>query len=260
MYEELGDLVDRDVIEKALDEYLSQRYAFTPAPPGPKRHLALLYIRRGMVTRRVLLPAAGVAALVWVGFAGVEMLQRQAVEREAEAARTRVERLATFETEVDRLHAATLAVAIEDLALARVAALRRSAEAQLAAGNAEGLGETVRRSEALYNLVATEAEIVVTGGVWRQSNDDPDIRNYYLLVRALDGDGRQVSFAIRHEEEGITAWVREWGERVPKEIYDRVGADKQDNGIIDDEHFGLKRLGFVTAERRYENLGQITEW
>ena len=30
MYEELGDLVDAEVIEKALDEYLSQRYAFTP--------------------------------------------------------------------------------------------------------------------------------------------------------------------------------------------------------------------------------------
>ena len=52
----------------------------------------------------------------------------------------------------------------------------------------------------------------------------------------------------------------QWAERVPKEAYDRVGADRRDNGIIDDERFGFKRRGFVTAERRYEDLGQITEW
>ena len=79
MYEELGDLVDRHVIERALDEYLSQRYAFTPVPPGLKTRLALLYVKRGWVARRVLLPAGGMAALVWAGFAGVEMLQRQAL-------------------------------------------------------------------------------------------------------------------------------------------------------------------------------------
>lgn len=64
MYEELGDLVDAEVIEKALDEYLAQRYAFSPSPSGLGKRLALLYIRRGWVAKRVLLPAAGIAAVV----------------------------------------------------------------------------------------------------------------------------------------------------------------------------------------------------
>lgn len=64
MYEELGDLVGTRTIERALDQYLSQRYAFTPARPGLRRNLALLYIRRGWIAKRVLVPTAAVAALV----------------------------------------------------------------------------------------------------------------------------------------------------------------------------------------------------
>ena len=360
MYEELGDLVDRHVIERALDEYLSQRYAFTPVPRSLKTRLALLYVRRGRVARRVLLPAGGVAALVWAGFAGVEMLQRQALAREVEtvrveaaavrtayeqsvddlealtargtppdlpaaetdafaadvaeagrllgtvaavldpigdaavrddlvrgslddihagtdraredlrlarieieAAGARVERhdrLAAYGTDVARLHAAVLGDAIEDLARERADQLRRSADAQLAARDADGLGETRRRLEDLHALVVAEFEIVVTGGVWRRLDSDPDVRNDYLVVEARTADGLRIPVTITSEEYGTTDQVLEWGERVPRDVYDRVGADKQDNGIIDDERFGFKRRGYVTAERRYEDIGQITEW
>ena len=360
MYEELGDLVDRHVIERALDEYLSQRYAFTPVPRSLKTRLALLYVRRGWVVRRVLLPAGGVAALVWAGFAGVEMLQRQALAREVEtvrveaaavrtayeqsvddlealtargtppdlpaaetdafaadvaeagrllgtvaavldpigdaavrddlvrgslddihagtdraredlrlarieieAAGARVERhdrLAAYGTDVARLHAAVLGDAIEDLARERADQLRRSADAQLAARDADGLGETRRRLEDLHALVVAEFEIVVTGGVWRRLDSDPDVRNDYLVVEARTADGLRIPVTITSEEYGTTDQVLEWGERVPRDVYDRVGADKQDNGIIDDERFGFKRRGYVTAERRYEDIGQITEW
>ena len=360
MYEELGDLVDRYVIERALDEYLSQRYAFTPVPPGLKTRLALLYVRRGWVARRVLLPAGGVAALVWAGLAGVEMLQRQALAREVETVRVeaaavraayeesvddlealtargtpldlppaegdafaanlaeagrllgtvaemldpvrdavarddpvdgslddlraetegargnlqrvraeigaagarieRHDRLAAYGADVARLHAAVLADAVEDVARDRAAELQRDADVQLAARDADGLGETRQRYQDLHGLLVAEFEIAVTGGVWRQSNDDPDVRNYYLVVEARAGDGQRLLLTIRNEETGRTASVFEWGERVPKEIYDRVGADRGDNGIIDDGHFGFKRRGFVTAERRYEDIGQITEW
>ena len=360
MYEELGDLVDRHVIERALDEYLSERYAFKPVPPGLKTRLALLYVRRGWVARRVLLPAGGVAALVWAAFAGVEMLQRQALAREVEtvrneavavraaydrsvddlealtargtppdlppaeadafaanlaeagrllgtvavmldpigaavarsdrvdgslddvraetesargglqrvqaeiaAAGARVERhdrLAAYGADIARLHAAILADAVEDVARDGAAQLQRDADAQLAARDADGLDETRQRYRELHDLLVAEYEIVVTGGVWRESNDDPDIRNYYLVVEARTGDGAPVLLAIRNEETGRTASVVEWGERVPQETYDRVGADRRDNGIIDDERFGFKRRGFVTAERRYADLGQITEW
>ena len=86
------------------------------------------------------------------------------------------------------------------------------------------------------------------------------MRNHYLRVQAVSTDGGRLEVTVRNEEDGTTARVTEWGERVPQEVYDRIAADRQDNGIIDDDDFGFKRRGFVTAERRYEDLGQITRW
>ena len=285
MYEELGDLVDAEVIEKALDEYLSQRYAFTPPSPGLGKRMALLYIRRGRVAKRVLLPAAGIAAVVWGGFAGVGMMERRALESDAERLRAEVAgletsretglseieallargtpdglppadvgaftsdlgaaesrlrdvagtlgpitedasredltradidelrrrvsfvesdlgaarneisgagalverhaRLRALEPEITGLHAAVLAEAVEDLALERAAGLRRSADAQLVARDADGLEETARDYRQLHQQVGSEYEIVIVGGVWRFHTELDGVRNYYLRVQAI---------------------------------------------------------------------------
>lgn len=360
MYEELGDLVDSETIEKALDDYLSQRYAFTPAPPGVGRSLALLYIRRGWIAKRVLLPAALGAGLIWGSIAGAGMMSERAFARDLqslrgeltdigaaraaelaeldallsqgtppdlpasdadeftaslaaagvqlstvgealgpiarEAAREdlarpdldrlrerttaaegdlelaragigragatleRHARLAALETEVVRLHAAVLAQAAEDLVREQAADLARESESRIADRDVEGLDDAARRFQDLLATVSTEYRIVVTGGVWRYPDRSPDVRNHYLLVQALGPDGEPVTVTIRSEETGETRRVRQWGERVPQEVYDRVAADRRDNGIIDDEEFGFKRRGFVTSERRYADIGQITEW
>ena len=360
MYEELGDLVDTEVIEKALDEHLAQRYAFTPPPAGLGKRLATLYIRRGWVAKRVLLPAAAVVAVVWGGVVGAGMMEQRALKADADRLRVEVAglaatresgldeiaallsggtppdlppadveafrsglasaerrleqvaatlapladeaardgltrtaiddlrrrttfvesdlgavrndvseagalverhvRLGTLEPEIAGLHAAVLAEAVEDLAFERAAGLRRSADAQLAARDADGLEETARSYRQLQRQVGTEYEIVIVGGVWRYHTELDGVRNYYLRVQAIATDGSRVPVVIRNEETGNTAEVTEWAERVPREVYDRVGADKQDNGIIDDDDFGFKGKGFVTPERSYEDLGQITEW
>ena len=169
-------------------------------------------------------------------------------------------RLRALEPEITGLHAAVLAEAVEDLALERAAGLRRSADAQLVARDADGLEETARDYRQLHQQVGSEYEIVIVGGVWRFHTELDGVRNYYLRVQAIAPDGTRVPVVIRNEENGNTSEVTEWAERVPREVYDRVGADKQDNGLIDDDDFGFKRRGFVTAERSYEDLGQITEW
>ncbi len=360
MYEELGDLVDSETIEKALDDYLSRRYAFTPAPEGVRRSLALLYIRRGRIARRVLLPAAAGAALIWGSIAGAGMMSERAFARDvqglrgelagigaaraaelaeldallsqgtppdlpaaeadefaaslaaagvrlstveealgpiareatredlarpdldrlrerttavegdlelaragidrADAALARHARLIALEADVVRLHADVLAEAAEDLVRERAGDLAREAESRVAARDVTGLDDAARRYRDLLDAVSTEYRIVVTGGVWRYPDSTRDIRNHYLLVQALGTDGDPVTVTIRSEEDGETRRVRQWGERVPREVYDRVAADRADNGIIDDEEFGFKARGFVTAERRYADVGQITEW
>ena len=353
MYEELGDLVDSRTIEKALDEYLGQRYAFRPARPGPRRQLALLYIRRGWVAKRVLAPAATVVAVAWGGFALAGVVRERALERDTErlwnevaglvaevralnasgvpadlpaadaetfenhlgmaesrlaevaavlepvreeAARQRLTharigelrarvdpvardlrftrsdivvagevverhaRLGTLEAEVAGLQAAVLAEAAEDVALQRAAELRRSADGQIASRDLDGLEATAESFRQLAGQISAEYRIVTVGGFWRQSNELEGVRNHYLRVQAIDAAGNRLPMSIRNEENGRTEEVTEWAERVPQEVFDRVVADKEDNGIIDDDDFGFKRRGFLSAERNYEDLGQITEW
>ena len=78
--------------------------------------------------------------------------------------------------------------------------------------------------------------------------------------RAIGEDGQAFSFRVTNEETGEVATVSEWAERVDQAVYDRVAADKQDNGLIDDDLFATKARGFLTIERAYPNLGQITRW
>ncbi len=252
MYEELGDLVGRRTIGRALDEYLSERHAFAPAGPGLRRTLALAYIRRGWIALRVLLPAAAASLLVWGGAELVEVRQQQRVEREAAL-------LVTLGDEIDRLHASLLANAAEEPVRQRAAELHRRAQPLIASADATELAQVAGTLAELEALVMTAYRIVVTGGIWRYPDDNPDARNDYLIVQAVDAQGRQLQLPIRSEEDRVVRRVLEWGERVSREIYDRVAADKQDNGIIDDDHFAWKRRGFITAERRYPDVGRITD-
>ena len=124
----------------------------------------------------------------------------------------------------------------------------------------DGLEATAESFRQVRAQLGAEYEIVIFGGAWRRHEDIPGGRNHYLLVQAIDAVGNRLPMSIRNEETGRTREVTEWGERVPQEVYDRVAADKEDNGIIDDDDFGFKRRGFLSAERNYEDLGQITEW
>ena len=112
-----------------------------------------------------------------------------------------------------------------------------------------------------------EYKLIITGGVWRYKLDNKSIKNYYLLLHAQESKGNDIPKSITNEETGKIKTVTEWGERVPKEVYDTVGKDNEDNGIIDNNIFSIKKRGFITEEiiMRYqgkplEKLGEITDW
>lgn len=361
MYEDLGDLVERDVIERALDQYQAERYAFTPPRWGPATVLAWIYVRRSMVLRRVVAPAVVAGAMVWGAMAFSAFGSQRALARDTQSLRSAItilqaayaedsrtlreylgsqavaalsepeaaevarrtraveERLASvtvtlsdvsglalssdpmtrpaLDLQRDRVDIAQsqLTAAKADLAAVgdilgtqeRLAALtaevstlqvsiREAAEEPGVVEEATDVLALARRQAALRDVASLEGSVArlrrtlatleeeyriqIVGGVWRYRDDDPSVRNYYLRVQAVAADGSVVPRSVRNEENGRVEVVGEWGERVPKEVYDRVGADKQDNGIIDDDAFGSKRRGWVTMERRYPDVGQITSW
>jgi hypothetical protein len=153
-------------------------------------------------------------------------------------------------------------------ALSRAAALQR--QGRWAFDRSERLQamESLRQLKQLVADLSEEYTLIITGGKWRFKNSDPSARTYYVLVEAVDPRGVKLAKLIQNEEDGTAATVKQWGERVPFAVYERVRKDKQDNGRIDQDVFGRKARGRLEVEVELRSdegeilprSGQITRW
>ncbi len=98
-------------------------------------------------------------------------------------------------------------------------------------------------------------------GVWRIPDANTGARNYYLVIEAVDSRGKVLSLPITSEESGKTKIVSKWGVRVEESTYQRVGADKKDDGIIQNRAVGQKERGQIHPEYSVNTNGAaITDW
>jgi hypothetical protein len=98
-------------------------------------------------------------------------------------------------------------------------------------------------------------------GFWTFPQINSDATNYYLVVEAVDSQGKTLSLPIRDEDSGRTETVALWGERVPEEVYRAVEADKQDDGTIEHSLVGIKDIGFLDPNYLVQVLGgTVTKW
>jgi hypothetical protein len=98
-------------------------------------------------------------------------------------------------------------------------------------------------------------------GVWRIPDANTQARNYYIIVEAIGPDGKTVEVPIASEETGKTELVSSWGLRVDEEVFNRIARDKQDDGIVQDREFGVKKIGYLEPEYRFTTTGAaITSW
>jgi hypothetical protein len=109
----------------------------------------------------------------------------------------------------------------------------------------------------------------VKSGIDRYYTDENGKRvsGFYVIVEAIDSNGKIVPQEIKSEENGIKKVVSIWGERVPEAVYEQVKSDKIDNGIIEDNIFAFKEKGYLNPKilyqyngRTLERTGQILEW
>ncbi len=98
-------------------------------------------------------------------------------------------------------------------------------------------------------------------GVWRIPDTNTGARNYYLIIEAVDSRGKVLSLPITSEESGKTKIVSKWGVRVDESTYRQVGADKKDDGIIQNRAVGKKERGQIHPEYSVNTNGAaITDW
>jgi len=208
-----------------------------------------VYVRRGLWLRRLLAALAVVAVAVWAYQQAVVAPRQALVDGLTEA------------------HAAIVAVAREPAAQTRAAALVADGRAALVEGDREAasraldaladLRADLERAYAL-RIVVGEGE---TSGVWRVPEDNARARNYYLVVEAIDASGQRLTLPVLNEETGRVERVSRWGLRVDEATWNRVAADKADDGIIQQRTVGRKVAGELEPAYLIESTGgTITRW
>jgi Family of unknown function (DUF6384) len=254
-----------DVPEHILDEGVAalheDRFVYRPKASGVGRSLALVWVRRGRWLKAL---AIIIGILVVIGggwYFGVKLpAERQVAEQAREIGETLPRQM---RNELDRI----LALSKVDEAKQQARALFTEGEAALKAGDAQaarqelaqlsGLRERLEQSY-VFRIVSKPGQ---QSGVWRVPRLNPAGRNYYVIVEAIDSQGRPVALEVTSEEDNKTERVSTFGIRVDQRTYDRVRADKQDDGIIQNNRFGEKQSGYLQPQYNFPTPGgSILRW
>ena len=98
-------------------------------------------------------------------------------------------------------------------------------------------------------------------GVWRYWEPTGE-KYYYVVVEAINRNGRAQAIDVKNIEDGQTYNVDTWAIRVPQRTYERVGADKQADGVVDNTKAGMKPAGSIDIRWELPTINdqRITSW
>jgi hypothetical protein len=252
IYTSQGIVVTDEILQRGVEALREERFVYPQPEPSLSRTLARMYVSRGRWGRPVglavvVLAVAAVAFQVFVR--GPELRQATEVPAELTAA------FALLDANTD--DPAALDPARAQLATGQAAAAQGDFDAARAA--TDEIEALNARVQAQYELrvVSRPGE---TSGFWREP-EGRAARNYYLVVEAIAPNGEALRLPITSEEDQRTRNVRAWGLRVDEATFERAVADKQDDGIIQNNVVGRKRRGVLEREYTVPTTGAaITEW
>lgn len=249
IYTQQGIPVSDETLKQGIQALKDDRFRFRETKPSLSRWFATLYVHRSRWGKWfIALLAALIIAWGWYFFT-VSVPNRQLPTRIEQLYSTGIQLAETIEatTEVESLYRTALAATTSnDLPAAREAA------AALANTNA-----MLQQSYTLRIVNEPNADT----GVWRIPDVNLQARNYYIIVEALDDNGKPVAVPILNEETGKVETVKRFGMRVSAGTFNQVAADKRDDGIIQNNAFGEKRLGALEPEYFFPTTGgSITKW
>ena len=234
----------------ALEE---DRFTYTPPESGLQTTLARWYVNRSRWGK----PLLAVLALALIALVAWQLL----------VVRPEAARVAAIPTTLQTSYQAAVDVATVESAQERAAELLAQGEAALGRGDTAEANAAIEALASLRAMLEQSYELRVVSrpgelsGVWRVPEANPGARNYYLIVEAIDGGGNALAMPVRNEEDGRVYTVRKWGVRVDQSTFDRIAADKRDDGIIQDYVLAVKESGQLQPEYRISTTGAaITEW
>ncbi|HRK96081.1 MAG TPA: DUF6384 family protein [Rhodospirillales bacterium] len=261
LYAAQGIDVPEHILEEGVQALREDRFTYRPAPGGLRRSLALIWVRRGRILK-VMAIALGLAAAgggAW--YFGIQLPEEQRIAAEQR------DLAEILPQQMSRERDRVLALAREDRAKVDARTLASEAEAALAAGDAQAARDKVGELTALRRRLEQSYVLRIVSrpgqqsGVWRVPRLNPQGRNYYVVVEAIDAKGQPVRVPVTSEENNRTAEASTFGIRVDERTFERVRADKQDDGIIQNNRFGEKQVGYLEPRYNFPTPGGvILDW
>ncbi len=249
IYAAQGIEVPDHVLEEGVAALREERFVYKSPPKSFATRLAHLYVTRARWGKWVLSGFA-VLLLAWIAYYFMVVVPRAQLPERLESAYRSVVEVAKSEEAGQQA---------QQLYRAATSALQSGDEdsAQLALESLQDLRNTVEQAYTLQ-IVSRPGE---QSGVWRVPEANPDARNYYIIVEALSADGRLLQVPVVNEESGQIEYVSKWGLRVAEDVFQRIAADKQDDGIIQQRKFGVKQSGQLQPDYLISTTGAaITQW
>ncbi len=260
-----GEDVTPEEVDAAIRQYYSSLHAFHEPPLSPSLVLAHLWVRRDSFLRWSVLTLGGLM-LIWGLFlspSGPFTITGRTHKR-----------VVALGNEIAKRAESIGAVSQDPGVAAQLARLTGEA-ATYRKQDDEAKLKTVRAALAdLDKKLHDEYTVSVLTGkksaTERAFEDEHGKRvsGYYLWVEAKRADGKVITRRIHDIETGKDVDAATWAERVPKEVYERIGADKRADGILNETEFAVKRKGFPEATvtmpgvdgQPLKRAGQITRW
>jgi hypothetical protein len=253
IYAGQGIEVSDAVLERGIRDLHQNRFAYTPPAPSVSRTLARIYVTRS----RWGAPVTVLVAIVAVVLVSYQLLIRG----------PRLAAIEALPAELEQSYEAVVAVTEDPAIETRAANLLGDGRLALIANDPDALRVAIGELDGLHDSLVQEYELRVRSepgqlsGVWRIPDANPDAQNFYLIVEAIDADGKRLTLPIRNEESGRVDRVSVWGQRVDEATFQAIARDKQDDGIIQNAVIGEKRRGQVEPDLKTGVLqGAITHW
>ena len=252
MYAAQGIEVPDHVLEQGIDALEQERFQYTPVKPSWRTKLARLWITRGRWGKPLALIAV-IAVLLYGLYFVFEVMPKRKLA-------------ANLPNEIS-LHLQQIQEVAKDPNI--------NARAQLYAQNATRALDSKdyqQAKNALQNIENMKRELNLVydirvisrtnenSGVFRNPPGN-NVRNFYLIVEAIDSNNQVVELSITNEENNKVEQKKTWGLRVDEATFYKIASDKQDDGIIQNNKVGSKLAGYLEPEYSIPTTGAtITEW
>lgn len=267
-----GDPVTEREVDAAIEQYYDRLHEFRQPKKSWRTLLAHLWVRRGPILAG-LVALAALAATLW-GLLAAGLLPGEA--RDVKVAARQAAAVDQAYREFEAAIASIRQLSDDPEVAGEAKALASSALIAKNEADQNKLDDLLTEASQLQATLESSYRLVIPSGSDEQSGFQRDwtdengtrTSGFYLVVEARDLQGRAVEAPVRNRETDRVQRVSRWAEQVPEDVFNRLLADKTEDGVLDERLFGEKVRGRRELDVLIEGpddkplprMGQITSW